>query len=220
MVLQGYGPDGFAQGFDKEGGRSACAAKYASWRRKQKGVYENQTDQAIQQKKDATNKSAEADDSSTTGVTSAVVKFPVRFAQGLGRKITVKSANRRLIAIIFGYVLIITVTELQLSEWRRTGRIARQKPQNWQKKPKQTGRPLAVYCVEKPNFAGGENFLQKRDRPSWHRSIGGWAKSMSLVVLRQGAVLQCIASLANRHSPPQQEAKPSANPSSPEDPRA
>ena len=87
MVLQGYGPDGFAQGFDKEGGRSACAAKYASWRRKQKGVYENQTDQAIQQKKDATNKSAEADDSSTTGVTSAVVKFPVRFAQGLGRKI-------------------------------------------------------------------------------------------------------------------------------------
>jgi hypothetical protein len=87
MVLQGYGPDGFARGFGREGGRSACAAKYANWRREHKGVYENQTDQAIQQKKDVANKSADADDSSTTGVTSAVVKFPVRFAQGLRRKI-------------------------------------------------------------------------------------------------------------------------------------
>jgi hypothetical protein len=87
MVLQGYGPDGLARGFGKEGGRSACAAKYANWRREHKGVYEDQSDQAIQQKKDVANKSADADDSSTTGVTSAAVGLPVRFVQGLGQKI-------------------------------------------------------------------------------------------------------------------------------------
>ena len=86
LVLQGYGPDDLAQGVRGEGGLAECAARLAAWRRDRKNDRADPAD-STRGKTDTTKQSADADDPSTTGVTSAAVRFPVRFVQGLRRKI-------------------------------------------------------------------------------------------------------------------------------------
>lgn len=89
LVLQGYGPDGLAQGIMKEGGQSACANKLAAWRRERKRVSADKADRTRQAKTLAAGgkQPVANSDAAPAEVTSGTTKLPVRFAKGIRQRI-------------------------------------------------------------------------------------------------------------------------------------
>jgi hypothetical protein len=81
LVLEGCGPDDLRDGAAREGGLSACASKLAAWRRKRKKTASGEPDAVRGEKEEATAVPSVAD------ATTNVVKLPVRFVNGLRRKV-------------------------------------------------------------------------------------------------------------------------------------